>query len=275
MGSLADLQAAFHSFQARKGAELQEIHTAKEAVEQEAATLRSQLQAAQDQLEQHRSRSGMAVPVQPAVPAPQGPRRHMADMEADLVVQRSLASMGSHGGRLACVAASGEALPLQPLPSAGRENLGGLVATSLSPVKLEEPGTEQGGWPPGYLFKYSVRVGWVWGWAAGWEGWVRMYGQRGWAAAAARMSQLLLDASLQPRLSCTPLRPSQDAAPPLSPGSSRKARGAGAARSGFLGQSRLLLSHDENGARGLLGSQRFRLPSVSMYARLQEGPGGN
>lgn len=174
MGSLADLQAAFHAFQARKGAELQEMHTAKEAVEQEAATLRSQLQAAQDQLEQHRSRSGMVVPVQPAVPAPQGPRRHMADMEADLVVQRSLASMGSHGGRLPCVAASGEALPLQPLPSAGRENLGGLVATSLSPVKLEEPGTEQGGWPPGYLFKYSVRVGWGWGWAARWGG--RMHG---------------------------------------------------------------------------------------------------
>lgn len=65
----------------------------------------------------------------------------------------------------------------------------------------------------------------------------------------------------------------QDAAP-LSPRSSQ-ARVGSQARPGFLGQSRMLVSQDENGGRGLLGSQRLRLPSVSMYARLQEGPGGN
>lgn len=65
----------------------------------------------------------------------------------------------------------------------------------------------------------------------------------------------------------------QDAAPPSPTSSTKRAGGGG--RHGFLGQSRLLLSHDENGGRGLLGGMLPRLPSVSMYGRLQEGPGGN
>lgn len=153
MASLAELQAAFHVREARQAADVQSLRNAKEAAEQEAATLRAQLQAAQP------SRPSMAALNEHAVPAPQVPRRHMADMEADIVMQRSLASMGGHTGRPRGMAASSEALPLQPLSLAGRDNVHASLTRPLSPAKQEQPGTEQGGWPPGYLFKFSVRPG--------------------------------------------------------------------------------------------------------------------
>lgn len=152
MASLSELQTAFHSFQSRHAADVQRLRAAKEAAEQEAATLRFKLQRAEREVEQL-GRTSLVVPIQPAGPAPHAPRRHMADMEADVVLQRSVASMGRHPG----VAASGEALPLQPL--AVRSNVGFCPAPSLSPGKQQQAGAEQGGWAPGYLSKFPVRRG--------------------------------------------------------------------------------------------------------------------
>lgn len=160
MASLSELQAAFNASEAKRAGEMRRLREAAEAKGQEAAALRAELEQREAQL----ARLSLPAPhvVRPA--APPQPRRHMADMEADLVLQRSLAS--SHGGHAGVAgshgagpgaAASAEALPLQPMHLAARENVGPPGAAPPSPLKQEQqPAAEQGGWPPGYLSKFPV-----------------------------------------------------------------------------------------------------------------------
>ena len=158
MASLAELQAAFNASEAKRAAEMRRLREAAEARGQEAAALRAEVEQREAQL----ARLTLLAPQLARPAAPPQPQRQMADMEADLVLQRSLAS--SHGGHAAVIgshsspraAAPAEALPLQPVHLAARENMGPPGAAPLSPVKQEQAGVEQGGWGPGYLSQFPV-----------------------------------------------------------------------------------------------------------------------
>lgn len=189
MGSLTELQAAFNAAEAKRGAELRRLRAVADAKTREASALRAALeQRAADKRRltlQQQPGGQQAAAAEAAQPASQ---RGYADMEADLVLQRSMASSlggsaaGLPGGARASgvvplqlqalsahsdvvqplTARSAGAQPhsagskvLQPISLAAHDNV---AATPLgSPPKQQQQQVRASGegWCTGYLKKFS------------------------------------------------------------------------------------------------------------------------
>lgn len=173
MASLTDLQKAWVTAEAKRAVEMKRLRAEAEAKGQEADALR----AALEQRAAEMRRLALKQPgggQQTAAADKQQARSHQryADMEGDVVL---LQSMDSHiaisqGSRPAS-AASGEALPLQPLGLSARGNATAPPLPVAQPQQQQkappqqaqqrrnaERGMEQGGWGSGYLSKFSVGV---------------------------------------------------------------------------------------------------------------------
>lgn len=242
MSSLSELQAAFNTVEAKRGAEMRRLKTAVEVEQREAAELRAQLEQYAIELRHLNTAAaaGQAAPPPAAVAAPaaapmvepQGRGSHAgqarvqqqqqrnADIDGDVVLQRSLAS------------SQGQPMPLQSLRLVARQNVAAGMAAAEPP--------KQGGWGTGYERAFLVS-------------------EQAYRQAAVKVLPVPTDLTTDAVLQEGGTSPN---------GSVASQHGGG---SGFL-SSRWLVGQDEN-SRGHPATQRARLPSVARYSRFDgEGP---
>ena len=128
MASLAELQAAFNAAEAKRGAELRRLRAAADGKAREAAALRAALeQRAADMRRLAQQQQGTRDAQQAAVAAPRPSQPRDDDMDADLVLQRSLA-VSSLAASSASMPGGGRAtgvapLQLPPLPLSARSEV--------------------------------------------------------------------------------------------------------------------------------------------------------
>lgn len=282
MQSLTELQAAFNVAEAKRAAEMQRLRQVAEERQQEADRLRSRLSRRQaaglrasGECHQGAAAAAIAAATMLAPMAAQGSRaaavrRRDADMEGDLVLQRSVDS-GRSGASSA--GAPAEPLPLQPAHgNAAASPPHGQHARRQPKQQGAAATAEDGGWGSNYAQRFQVG-GTVFG-----------------MSCSAPLRHVHCVAACQPLAVCLwPAR--QPPVPPAlavqenvwSPGVAAKARpsstagGGGAPQRGLLaalsGHQRVVVSQDENSLGAGGGAKRLGRFQVDRYERLAEGSG--